>query len=221
MKTATPLHTPLSSPLSFTFSWQMLNSLTVLLHRAHKEEHNNIKHLFSPPFRRLKRILKCLLKESWPFCRLCAWLHRRREKKEKDRKKGKEQCIISYVWHIKRVNIAIFPLGSPRLLNAFPTFQSAKALMKIWWGGSMVLRDGWEGRGGEGRDGTRDSCGGRMKGEKIHSVLISGPRRGFIVLGAFYLDVAAAGVCFSLLFHSLSLSLPSSFSSFMCVCVCV
>lgn len=57
-----------------------------------------------------------------------------------------------------------------------------------------------------------------MKGEKIHSVLISGPRWGFIVLGAFYLDVAAAGVCFSLLFHSLSLSLPSSFSSFMCVC---
>lgn len=81
----------------------------------------------------------------------------------------------------------------------------------------MVLGDGWEGRGGEGRDG----CGGRMKGEKIHSVLISGLRWGFIVLGAFYLDVAAAGVCFSLLFHFLSLSLPSSFSFFFCVCVCV
>lgn len=85
----------------------------------------------------------------------------------------------------------------------------------------MVLGDRWEGRGGERRDGTRDGCRGRMKGEKIHSVLISGPRRGFIVLGAFYLDVAAAGVCFSLLFHSLSLSLPSSFPSFsVCVCVC-
>lgn len=74
--------------------------------------------------------------------------------------------------------------------------------------------EGWEVRGG--RDGTRDGCRGRMKGEKIHSVLISGLRRGYIVLGAFYLDVAAAGVC---LFHSLSLSLPSSFS--LCVCVCV
>lgn len=42
------------------------------------------------------------------------------------------------------------------------------------------------------RDGTRDGCRGRMKGEKIHSVLISGLRRGYIVLGAFYLDVAAA-----------------------------
>lgn len=86
----------------------------------------------------------------------------------------------------------------------------------------MVLGDGWrDGRGGgEGRDGTRDGCRGRMKGEKIHSVLISGLRRGYIVLGAFYLDVAAAaGVCLSLLFHSLSLSLPSSFSFFACVCV--
>lgn len=81
--------------------------------------------------------------------------------------------------------------------------------------------EGWEGRGGEGRDGTRDGCRGRMKGEKIHSVLISGLRRGYIVLGAFYLDVAAAGVCLSLLFHSLSLSLPSSFSLYICVCVCV
>lgn len=64
-----------------------------------------------------------------------------------------------------------------------------------------------EGRGGEGKDGTRDGCRGRMKGEKIHSVLISGLHRGFIVLGAFYLDVAAAGVYFSLLLHSLSLYL--------------
>lgn len=84
----------------------------------------------------------------------------------------------------------------------------------------MVLGDGWEGRGGERRDGTRDGCRGRMKGEKIHSVLISGLRRGYIVLGAFYLDVATAGVCLSFLFHSPALSLPSSFSFFMCVCVC-
>lgn len=90
----------------------------------------------------------------------------------------------------------------------------------------MVLgerMEGWEGRGGEGGDGTRDGCRGRMKGEKIHSVLISGLRRGYIVLGAFYLDVAAAGVCLSLslLFQSLSLSLPSSFSFCIYIYVCV
>lgn len=50
--------------------------------------------------------------------------------------------------------------------------------------------EGWV-RGREGRDRARDGCRGRMKGEKIHSVLISGLRRGYIVLGAFYLDVAA------------------------------
>jgi len=84
----------------------------------------------------------------------------------------------------------------------------------------MVLGDGWrDGRLGEGRDGARDGCRGRMKGEKINSVLISGLRRGYIVLGAFYLDVAAAGVRLALLFHALSLSLPSSFS--LCKCVCV
>lgn len=86
-------------------------------------------------------------------------------------------------------------------------------------------RNGRDGRGGEERDGTRDGCRGRMKGEKIHSVLISGLHRGYIVLGAFYLDVATAGVCLSLslspLFHSLALSLPSSFYFCMCWCVCV
>ena len=86
----------------------------------------------------------------------------------------------------------------------------------------MVLGDRWrDGRGGEERDGTRDGCRGRMKGEKIHSVLISGLRRGYIVLGAFYLDVATAGVCLSLhCFVLSSLSLPSSFSFCMCWCVC-
>lgn len=60
------------------------------------------------------------------------------------------------------------------------------------------------------RDGTRDGCRGRMKGEKIHSVLISGLRRGYIVLGAFYLDVAAAAeVC-------LSPSLLFLFSLYLC-----
>lgn len=78
--------------------------------------------------------------------------------------------------------------------------------------------EGWEGRGGEGRDGTRDGCRGRMKGEKIHSVLISGLRRGYIVLGAFYLDVAAAGVCLSLFYFILSLYLchPHFPSIFVC-----
>lgn len=80
--------------------------------------------------------------------------------------------------------------------------------------------EGWEGRGGEGRDGTRDGCRGRMKGEKIHSVLISGLRRGYIVLGAFYLDVAAAGVCLSLLFHSLSLFISAILIFPLYVCVC-
>lgn len=66
------------------------------------------------------------------------------------------------------------------------------------------------------RDGRRDGCRGRMKGEKIHSVLISGLRRGYIVLGAFYLDVAAAAaeVCLSPSLSSsfiLSLSLPPLF----------
>lgn len=66
--------------------------------------------------------------------------------------------------------------------------------------------------GGEVRDGTRDGCRGRMKGEKIHSVLISKLHRGYIVLGAFYLDVAAAEVCLSpSLLFILSLSLPSLF----------
>lgn len=88
----------------------------------------------------------------------------------------------------------------------------------------MVLGDGWrDGRGGEVRGGmeTRDGCRGRMKGEKIHSVLISGLRRGYIVLGAFYLDVAAAGVCLSLLFHSLSLFISAILIFPLYVCVCV
>lgn len=145
-KTTSP---PSSSALSFTFCRQMLNSLTVLLQSAQRRT-EQYQALFSPLFCCLESILKCLLKESWPFCRLCARL-RRRGKKKGERKKGKEQCIISYVWQIKAVNIAIFPLCSPHLLIAFPTFQSAKALMKIWWGGSMVLRDGW--RGGVVRGG--------------------------------------------------------------------
>lgn len=62
------------------------------------------------------------------------------------------------------------------------------------------------------RDGTRDGCRGRMKGEKIHCVLISWLHRGYIVLGAFYLDVTAAGVCLCV-----SLSVCASFS--LCVCV--
>lgn len=76
-------------------------------------------------------------------------------------KKEKEQRIISYVWQIKGASIAIFPLCSPHLLIAFLTFQSAKALMKIWWGGSAVLGDGGEGwsegwlqREDEGRENT-------------------------------------------------------------------
>lgn len=71
------------------------------------------------------------------------------------------------------------------------------------------------------RDGTRDGCRGRMKGEKIHSVLISGLRRGYIVLGAFYLDVAAAAeVCLSpslLFLFSLYLCHPYFSSIRMCV----
>lgn len=87
----------------------------------------------------------------------------------------------------------------------------------------MILGDGWrDGRGGEGRNGTRDGCRGRMKGEKIHSVLISGLRRGYIVLGAFYLDVAAAGVCVSLFFLvSLFISAILIFLLYICVCVCI
>lgn len=76
------------------------------------------------------------------------------------------------------------------------------------------------GMGGEVRDGTRDGCRGRMKGEKIHSVLISGLRRGYIVLGAFYLDVATAGVSLSLFFFILSLYLCHPHFSSLCVCVC-
>lgn len=71
--------------------------------------------------------------------------------------------------------------------------------------------------GREGRDGTRDGCRGRMKGEKIHSVLISEFRRGYIVLGAFYLDVAAAGECLSLS-HSPLFSAILIFLLYMCVC---
>lgn len=62
-----------------------------------------------------------------------------------------------------------------------------------------------------------------MKGEKIHSVLISGLRWGYIVLGAFYLDVATAGAHLSP-----SLSLPLFISAiliFLCIfmyeCLCV
>lgn len=62
-------------------------------------------------------------------------------------------------------------------------------------------------------DGRRDGCRGRKKGEKIHSVLISGLHWGYIALGAFYLDVATAGEPLSLLFYSLFFfkCLPSSF----------
>lgn len=76
--------------------------------------------------------------------------------------------------------------------------------------------------GGEVRDGTRDGCRGRMKGEKIHSVLISGLHRGYIVLGAFYLDVAAAEVCLSpsLLFYSLFISAILILVLYICVCMC-
>lgn len=77
--------------------------------------------------------------------------------------------------------------------------------------------EGWEGRGGEGRDGTRDGCSGRMKGEKIHSVLISGLRWGYIVLGASYLDVAAAGVCLSSVSFSLFISAILIFLLSLCV----
>lgn len=79
----------------------------------------------------------------------------------------------------------------------------------------MVLGEGWRG-GREVTDGTRDSCRGRLEGEKIHSVLISALRRVFRVLGAFYLDVAARVflcLCVSLALFSFSFSLSLSLLS--------
>lgn len=105
--------------------------------------------------------------------------------------------------------------------------------------GSPGRGEGWEGRGG--RDGRRDGCRGRMKGEKIHCVLISGLQWGYTVLGAFYLDDAAAAAvappphplhpqpspppllpspC-SFLSFFLCLSLPHFSSLSFCASVCV
>lgn len=69
-------------------------------------------------------------------------------------------------------------------------------------------------------DGRRDGCRGRKKGEKIHSVLISGLRWGYIVLGAFYLDVATAGVPFSSVLFSFYRCHPHLSYVYLCM-VCV
>lgn len=66
------------------------------------------------------------------------------------------------------------------------------------------------------REARRRRERGRTEGEKIHSVLISGLLRGFIVLGAFYLDVADARVALLLSPPSVSLHPPVFVFVFVC-----
>lgn len=144
---------------------------------------------------------------------------KKREREEKKRKRATHNLLCMTDKGSEYRHLSTRLSTSPNRFSDVSICQGPNENMMRRIYGPRGRMEGWNGRGGEGRDGTRDGCRGRMKGEKIHSVLISGLRRGYIVLGAFYLDVAAAGVCLSLLFHSLSLSLPSSFS--LCIYVYV
>lgn len=77
-------------------------------------------------------------------------------------------------------------------------------------------------KGWKVRDWRRDGCRRRVKWEKIHSVLISGFHRGYIVLGASYLVAAVAWVsrlCFTLspVSFSLFISTILIFHLYMCI----
>lgn len=152
-----------------------------------------------------------------PLCQTTQEGKKKRERGKKERAMHNLLCMTDKGSEYRHLSAPLFT--SPNRFSDVSICQGPNENMMRRIYGPWGRMEGWEGRGGEGRNGTRDGCRGRMKGEKIHSVLISGLRRGYIVLGAFYLDVAAAGVCLSLLFHSLSLSLPSSFS--LCICVCL
>lgn len=66
------------------------------------------------------------------------------------------------------------------------------------------------------REARRRRERGRTKGEKIHSVLISGLLRGYVVLGAFYLDVADARAALVLSLPSVSFHPPVFVFVFVC-----
>lgn len=141
-----------------------------------------------------------------PLCQTTQEGEKRREREEKRKRAMHNLLCMTDKGSEHRHLSALLSTSSNRFSDVSICQGPNENMMRRIYG----PRGRTEGRGR--REARRRRERGRMKGEKIHSVLISGLLRGYIVLGAFYLDVAAARV-------ALVLSPPSV--SFHPLCVCV